>query len=94
MTRKPTRDSCKYMRTKYNWTPADYDLKFPIEEIPENIPAEDTANLTDRLQKKFPLSKKLHLDLNEDARSVKNNLTIHTNIFLTINNHIIEVKPL
>lgn len=94
MTNKPTRNSCKYMRTRWNWTPSDYDMKFPVEEIPENIPAEDTANLTDRLQKKFPLSKKLHLDLNEDTHTIKNNLTVHTNIFLTINNQIIEVKPL
>jgi len=91
---RPTRNHCKYMRTRWNWTPNDYDLRFPIEEIPENINTEDTSNLCTRLQKKFPLTKTLHLDLNEDTKSLKNNLTVHTNIFLTINNEIIEVKPL
>lgn len=91
---RPTKNSCKYQRTKYNWTPNDYDMKFPVEEIPENIPREDTANLTQRLQKKFPLSKTIHLDLNEDTHNLKNNLTVHTQIYLTINNQIKEVKPL
>lgn len=92
--KKPTRDSCKYMRTRYNWTPNDYDLSFPVDEIPANIPAEDTANLTHRLQKKFPLAKTIHLDLDEDPKSLKNNITMHTNIFLTVNENIVEVKPL
>lgn len=82
------------MRTKYNWTPNDYDLEFPIEEIPENIPQEDTANLTTRLQKKFPLAKTIHLYLNEETKTVKNNLTIHTNLYLTINDNTSEVKIL
>lgn len=82
------------MRTKYNWTPNDYDLEFPIEEIPSNIPTEDTANLTTRLQKKFPLSKVIHLYLNEETKTVKNNLTIHTNLYLTINDETKEVKIL
>ena len=91
---RPGKNQCKYMRTKYNWTPNDYDLNFPIEEIPENIPTEDAANLTQRLQKKFPLTKTIHLDLNEDTHALKNNLTVHTQIYLTINNQIKEVKPL
>ena len=91
---RPNRDQCKYMRTKYNWTPNDYDLQFPVEEIPSNIKKEDTANLTQRLQRKMPLTKTIHLNLNEDSHSLKNNLTVHTQLYLTINNRIIEVKPL
>ena len=92
--KRPTRNNCKYMRTKYNWTPQDYDLEFPIEEIPENIPTEDTANLTTRLQKKFSLAKTIHLYLNEETKTVKNNITIHTNLYLTINDNTSEVKIL
>lgn len=92
--KRPTRNNCKYMRTRYNWTPSDYDLTFPVEDIPSNIPQEDTANLTTRLQKKFPLSKVIHLYLNEESKSVKNNLTVHTNLYLTINDNTREVKIL
>ena len=92
--KRPTQNSCKYMRTRWNWTPNDYDLTFPTEEIPSNIPTEDTSNLTDRLQKKFPLSKKIHLYLNEDTQSVKNNLTVHTKLYLKIQNTTSEVKIL
>ena len=92
--KRPNKKNCKYMRTKYNWTPSDYDLSFPIEEIPTNIPTEDTANLTTRLQKKFPLSKTIHLYLNEENHTVKNNLTAHTKLYITTNNQTKEVKIL
>lgn len=92
--KRPEEKNCKYMKTKYNWTPNDFDLEFPIEEIPENIPPEDTANLTTRLQKKFPLSKVIHLYLNEQSKTITNNLTTHTNLYITINNNTREVKIL
>lgn len=91
---RPEKNQCKYMKTKHNWTPNDYDLTFPTEEIPSNINPEDTADLSLRLQKKFPLSKKIHLYLNEETQSVKNNLTVHTKLYLTINNQTREVKIL
>ena len=92
--KRPTKNNCKYMRTRHNWTPADYDLTFPIEEIPSNIPTEDTTNLTLRLQKKFPITKNIHLYLNEDNRTLKNNLTTHTQLYITTNNTTKEVKLL
>ena len=82
------------MRSRWNWTPNDYDLSFPIEEIPENINTEDTSNLTMRLQKKFPLTKSVHLNLNEDTHNHRNHTTVHTNLYLTINDTIREVKIL
>ena len=30
--------NCKYMRSKHNWTPNDYDLTFPHNDITINIP--------------------------------------------------------
>ena len=92
--KRPTKNNCKYMRTKYNWTPNDYDMEFPVEEIPSNIPTEDTTNLTLRLQKKFPLTKNIHLYLNEDNRTLKNTITAHTQLYITPNNTTKEVKIL
>ena len=82
------------MKTQYNWTPNDYDLKFNTEKIPSNIKTEDTSNLTKRLQKKFPLTKTIHLDLNEDTRNITNNITMHTRLGLTINGAYKEVDIL
>ena len=89
---RPTKDSCKYQRTKYNWTPNDFELSFPIDEIPSNINPQDTADLTTQLQKKFPLSKTIHLNLDETNKNIQNNVTISTKLFLTINNNKQEVK--
>lgn len=77
---------CKYMRTKYNWTPNDYDIRFPSDQIPSNIKVENTANLQKRLQKKMPLTKTIHLDLEEDNRTYANQIEAHTTLSLTINN--------
>ena len=82
---------CKYMKTRYNWTPSDYDLQFPTDQIPSNIPVEDTANLQKRLQRKMPLTKTIHLDIEEDNRAYLNQIETHTTLNLIKNNTITEV---
>lgn len=89
---RPEKNNCKYMRTKHNWTPNDYDLEFPTDQIPSNINLQDTTDLTHHLQKKFPLSKTIHLNLDETNKDISNNITCHTNLFLTINDEVTEVK--
>ena len=89
---RPEKNNCKYMRTKHNWTPNDYDLQFPTDKIPSNINLQDTTDLTNHLQKKFPLTKTIHLNLDETNKDISNNITCHTNLFLTINDEIKEVK--
>jgi hypothetical protein len=80
------------MRTKHNWTPSDYDLTFPTDQIPSNINTQDTTDLTLQLQKKFPLSKQIHLNLDEKNKNIRNNVTCHTRLSLTVNDQIKEVK--
>ena len=85
---------CKYMKTKHNWTPNDYDISFPTEQIPSNIKVENTTNLQQRLQRKMPLTKTIHLDLKEDNRSYINQIETYTTLNLTINNTRTEVNLL
>ena len=80
------------MRTKYNWTPNDFEVSFPTDQIPSNINPQDTTDLTTQLQKKFPLSKTIHLNLDETNKNIQNNVTTHTKLFLTINDQRTEVK--
>ena len=80
------------MKTRWNWTPNDYDLQFPTDKIPSNINLQDTTDLTNHLQKKFPLTKTIHLNLDESNKGIQNNITGHTKLFLTIDNEIIGVK--
>lgn len=59
---------CKYMRTKYNWTPNDYNLSFPVEEIPSNVDVQNVKELTLQLQSKSPLGKVIHIELEEKTK--------------------------
>ena len=83
--------NCKYMRSKFNWTPNDYDLSFKHDEIPSNIPIEDVPNLSDRIQKLTPLSKTVHLNLDTGEKELNNTLDIVSELSLTINNSVKRV---
>jgi len=83
--------NCKYMRSKFNWTPNDYDLSFKHNEIPSNIPIEDATNLSDRLKKVTPLSKTIHLDLDKGEKELDDTVSIVSELSLTINNTVKRV---
>lgn len=68
---------CKYMRTKYNWTPNDYNLSFPTEEIPSNVDVQNVKELTLQLQSKSPLGKVIHIELEEKNKDIDNVLEIY-----------------
>lgn len=74
--------NAKYMKTDYNWTPNDYDISFDVDMIPSNIDIDNVINLTNTLQRNMPLSKKIHLQLNDYSpeRHKKNLIGIHTGI--------------
>ena len=87
---------CKYMRSKFNWTPNDYDLSFPYWNIPPNIIMENVPNLSARLKNVTPLAKTIHLNLNNGDREFKNITSIVSDVDLKINStgKIIKVKIL
>lgn len=77
---------CKYMRTKYNWTPNDYNLSFPVEEIPSNVDVQNVKELTLQLQNKTPLGKVIHIELEEKNRNIENVLDIYTTAIIGFDN--------
>lgn len=82
------------MRTKYNWTPNDYDISFEVDKIPSNIAIENVVNLSNMLQRLMPLSKKIHLNLKDYSpeRNKKNRFGIHTGITIDVDGSVMEVK--
>lgn len=86
-----SKEKCKYMRTKRNWTPNDYELSFPHNSIPVNIPLENVPNLSDRINKVMPLSKHVHLVLNEGNKEFNSAISIVSELQLKINKENIRV---
>ena len=87
-------DTCKYMRSKHNWTPNDYELWFQHNNIPSNIIVEDVPNLSARLDKLTPLSKKVHIMLNTPNEEYNNTVNIVSDLSLTIDKTVKRVKIL
>ncbi|MCC9261581.1 MAG: hypothetical protein K8V75_04280 [Methanobrevibacter woesei] len=79
---------CKYMRTKENWTPNDFEINFDYNNIPPNIRMDNVVNLTRQLQSLTPLTKRLHLMMDVDNLNLYNDVKISTK--LRIND--VEVK--
>ena len=76
---------CKYMRSKYNWTPNDYDLTFPYWNIPPNIIMENVPNLSARLKNVTPLAKTIHLKLGTDDKEYTNIASVVSDLTITNN---------
>ncbi|MBR3139342.1 MAG: hypothetical protein IKF11_00550 [Methanobrevibacter sp.] len=81
---------CKHFRHEPYMTPNNYDLYFDPEQIPVNIPRENVPNLTNRLQKLIPLSKKIHINLTTNPETITESNTFTISTKMKINNH--EVK--
>ena len=71
---------CMYARSKYNYTPSDYDLIFDYTKIPTNIRMEDASNLSKRLQQYMPLSNVIHLNMNTDLKECSHTVQVYTSL--------------
>ena len=81
---------CKHFRHEPYMTPNNYDLYFDPHEIPPNIPRENLPNLTNKLQKLLPVSKKIHINLTTNPETISKSNTFNISTKLKINNR--EVK--
>ena len=81
---------CKHFRHEPYMTPNNYDIYVDPEQIPVNIPRENVPNLTNRLQKLIPLSKKIHINLTTNPETITESNTFTISTKMKINNH--EVK--
>ena len=70
--------NCKYFHSDSLHTPNNYDLYIDYTGIPSNIEREDSVNLIKRLRKYMPLSKILHINMESESVSYKEDINIHT----------------
>ena len=70
-----TRTDPAYMKTKHNYTPSDYDIQLPLHDIPSNINYLNANNLTQHLQSKTPLTRKIHIQLTKTNINTTNTIT-------------------
>lgn len=75
-------DDCKYMRTKYNYTPNDFDLYFDFTDVPSNINMNDAISLKRRLQQVMPLSKVIHLHFNTGEKNIQENIGVFSTLII------------
>lgn len=83
---------CKKMKTKYNYTPNDYEMSFDTTLIPSNIDIHNTGELSLQLQSRTPLGKVIHLILEEENKNVANTIELYSELSLTFENKTKEVK--
>lgn len=76
---------CKYMRSKYNYTPNDYDFQFNISSVPSNIPMNGTISLSNRVQSAMSLGKKAHFNFNIWKRNYNQKINIRTTLKINEN---------
>ena len=81
---------CRYMRTKYNYTPNDYDLYFETNSIPSNIKYTNTMELSKIMRQYAPLSKKIHLNFH--VMNTQSNVHVSLNTSLRVNNKEVDFK--
>ena len=74
---------CKYFHHDPYMTPNNFDLYFDYNSIPMNIDVGATYDLNKRLQRVMPLSKKIHLNLENRESSQSNGFNINTRIRLS-----------
>jgi hypothetical protein len=83
---------CKKMRTKYNYTPNDYELSFDHTLIPSNIDVHNVGELTVQLQSRTPLGKVIHVILDEKNEDVANTVELYNEVSLSFENKTKELR--
>lgn len=83
--------NCKYMRTKYNYTPNDYELSFDTRELPSNIDLQNAKELTLQLQSRSPLGNVIHICLNEKNENIDNICEIYNTVNISFDNKNLEL---
>lgn len=77
---------CKKMKTKYNYTPNDYELSFDHTLIPSNIDVHNVGELTVQLQSRTPLGNVIHVVLDEKNTDIVNTIELYNTISINFDN--------
>ena len=60
---------CRWFCDKENMNPNNFDIYFDVNSIPANIKKDKISHLENRLQRLMPLSKKIHLNIENGVKS-------------------------
>lgn len=74
------------MKTKYNYTPNDYELSFDHTLIPSNIDVHNVGELTVQLQSRTPLGNVIHVVLDEKNTDIVNTIELYNTISINFDN--------
>ena len=83
---------CKKMKTKYNYTPNDYELSFDHTLIPSNIDVHNVGELTVQLQSRTPLGNVIHVILDEKNTDIANTIELYNEVSLNFDNKTKELE--
>ena len=93
---------CKYFHQDPYRTPNNYDLYFDYNSIPVNIEVESATDLIRRLRRYLPLSKIIHLNMENKTISHNDEINLHTKTRLklkkvddingSVNDVVVELK--
>ena len=75
---KKMKKECKHFHQEPYWTPNNYDLFFDYNGIPTNIEVENNHDLIRRLKKHLPLSKILHINMEDNNVESAETVNIYT----------------
>ena len=81
--------TCKYFYHEPYMTPNNYDLYFDYRAIPVNIKTESPLELHRRLSRYLPLTKILHLNLDNHSEEISNTVHISNNLNLNYESYTI-----
>lgn len=77
--------NCKYFHHEPYMTPNNYDLYFDYRKIPVNNILEPPHELKKRLQRHLPVTKILHLNLEDEYQPQYNNVFLHSSVSIKYN---------
>lgn len=76
---------CKYFHHEPYYTPNNFDLAFDYNSIPLNIQPEKVYDLRNRLQKLMPLTKIIHLQMDNDTIEENGIINLNTQVRIRYN---------
>lgn len=83
---------CKRFLNEPNWTPNNYDIYINQNEIPSNIKKENTPNISKKLKKLIPLSKRLHVHVSDSSEKMSKRNNFHISTELKLNKKKVKFK--
>ena len=73
----------KYARDDPDWTPNNYDITISKDDINEDLPLPSIVELNKEIKEYIPLTKKVHIIIEDDYQFFTPLIRITTNLYAT-----------